>query len=793
MLPNGEYNYYGRALELASLSFFDKNKNYISCVFPETIDVYRFTTPENCYYIRYCTLGDIKDCYIEYTGESAYSSYGQNILNSIAERLEFNDKTKIFNNYITEVSKSEVDVVSGYYTNPGGSVITYGGACYTNPFYVKKGEILILFAQGANSGEQKSISSICLTDSEGSYHTPVVMRGGLDLPVSQFIASQNCHVSFSWLGNNQAFTLYKTNSDILEYLVKSEIPNVADKHSYNAIKIIASTTYNKEGQVVITPADSQNKGIYLRKNGGVNYDWNYGSISDYCIVEGLPRIHYKGSVSAANPIDVAFCCFYDINKNFISSLYTIAPEYATGAEGEFTTHVYEMDIEVPQDAYYARFTTNYEPLRVTVGEYINYTWLIDKLNKRINTNNVITNDNLGESTFLALSKTLSNIISFSSGKLTSIDIEEIGINTGYYISIGNNLAPLSFANYSNPILVKKGDYIIFTGVGGSSGGTPLLATISETDEAGSYYKSIVVKGGISETNNFSQYYATKDGYIAVSWINQGVLPILYKTKSDIATQIFNEIFNSQINVDITTINNKFNNVDYISNIGFTTFLDKCICIGDSVTDGHVYDYPRTPANGRVIREQSYPTYLKKMTQWSVIENAARAGISPVGWWQSFYPNYIYTDYQIALMELGYNGGLADTLDTDVNPYDNYENYAETNTGCYCKIIEAIKQANPNLYLILLIPSLWTPTTTGAITIRKIAEKYNLPIIDLSNSTYMNLSDLKYHGLTNSDPNSINMVHFNAIGHCAKAKFIYDALNKLFQTDAKRLNDIQPGV
>lgn len=790
--PGADYLYFGNAVQLATLSFFDKNKNYISKINPEVSDSsMTFITPDNCEYIRYCSL-NLKSCYVQYIGEEPYNSnYNlENLeervnekLTNIEEKIDFDEKARSLFNIIEPFSR-ELEVIHGYYISSGGLKVTYPNACITKPILIKKNEIILLFAKGANSGDYKQLCSISKSDSEGTNFEPIVIRGGYDLPVSQFIAEEDCYITLSWLGGISEYKLYMTFSDILENLLNSD--NIANliKNSFSkeTSKVIASTLYDANGDV-ITNTLPRTYGCYLMKNNVLAANWDGGGVTDYIVVNGLKQIHYSGYVTA-NPISVAFCLFYDKDKNFISSLYTINSDNASGAEGEFTTTVYEMDIDVPVNAYYARFTHNLKGgnLRITAGQYLENTWLIDVLRKAIE--NSVNDDNIGLGDNVAINKTLSNVISLSTGILQNVEFE---INVGSYVSSFNSLAPLSSGRYSNPIPVKKGEYYIFIGEGGSSGGTPLLATISETDENASFYKSVVIKGGQFETNMYSQYYAKKDGYIALSWLRNTA--VLYKTKSDILTQIYKDSETTDASVN----DEKINNIDYVSNEGFTYFLDKCICIGDSVTDGHVYDYPRTPANGRVIREQSYPTYLKKMTQWSIVENAARAGISVVGWWQTFYPDYTYTDYQIALMELGYNGGLTDTLDTDVEAYSNYNDYAETNTGCYCKIIEAIKEANPHIYLVLLIPSLWTPTSTGAIVIRKIAQKYNLPIIDLSDKTYMNLSDVKYHGLTNSDPNSINMVHFNAIGHCAKAKFIWNSLNKLFQVNAKEVNDLQPGI
>lgn len=45
---------------------------------------------------------------------------------------------------------------------------------------------------------------------------------------------------------------------------------------------------------------------------------------------------------------------------------------------------------------------------------------------------------------------------------------------------------------------------------------------------------------------------------------------------------------------------------------------------------------------------------------------------------------------ISIIELGYNGGLNDSLDKDVEPYSDYWDYVDTYAGDYGKIIEGIR-------------------------------------------------------------------------------------------------------
>ncbi len=201
-------------------------------------------------------------------------------------------------------------------------------------------------------------------------------------------------------------------------------------------------------------------------------------------------------------------------------------------------------------------------------------------------------------------------------------------------------------------------------------------------------------------------------------------------------------------------------------------ISSVICIGDSVTEGV------TTGASSIRRDLSYPAKLAKKTGWT-IENAGRAGLTTLQWWQNAFSTYTYTSYQMAIIELGYNGGLTDTLETDATG-DDYTAYADTNTGAYCKIIEGIKAANANALIVLIISSNMSGTICDVI--RKIGEKYGLSVIDLTDHTYINLSDAKYHGGT-------DYTHMNAMGYLAKAEVIRTELVNIFADNIATLNTL----
>lgn len=209
---------------------------------------------------------------------------------------------------------------------------------------------------------------------------------------------------------------------------------------------------------------------------------------------------------------------------------------------------------------------------------------------------------------------------------------------------------------------------------------------------------------------------------------------------------------------------------------WTDAFSTCICIGDSVTEGV------TIGCSSIARQFSYPTRLAKMTGWTV-ENAGKAGVTALGWWQNHFEGYDYTAYQVALIELGYNNGLTDTLDTDCVG-DDYTTYADTNTGGYCKIIEGIRAENPNIYIALIISPGFGDSVANVVI--KIAEKYGLPLIDLRDTTYIKLQDKKYH--TKTDGTVSDYTHLNAMGYLAKAKLVHLYLGEIINNNIEIVNN-----
>lgn len=205
----------------------------------------------------------------------------------------------------------------------------------------------------------------------------------------------------------------------------------------------------------------------------------------------------------------------------------------------------------------------------------------------------------------------------------------------------------------------------------------------------------------------------------------------------------------------TDVINAITKNEYLASI-----IHNVICIGDSLTQGYRND---TLHN---IEAYSYPTFISRAANWEVV-NAGWAGITPVGWWDK-RTLYTYADKQFAIIKLGQNGGLTDTLAEDTSA-SSYEDYANTNTGAYCKIIEYIKEQNPHIVIFVVSVRAYRDSVTNDV-LQQIADKYNLPFIDLNDARF-NLEATDIHTISGV----YDAVHFNTLGYSQLATSIYDLI------------------
>lgn len=399
-------------------------------------------------------------------------------------------------------------------------------------------------------------------------------------------------------------------------------------------------------------------------------------------------------------------------------------------------------------------------INTVINDYIEYETYIPELNVKKIDDNIVSANN---TTFLE-----KNINIFN--KETVVD--------GYYKSDGTILYTESVqGKHSDFIEVNYGDVIKFTNV-------PIFTTNMKGYCFDSNKKSIcglnvtmftdlVTNDNVCSFNmnikevkyiSFNLTTTTLNDFVVVKNTEYPTNYVEYGYTIDKDIKVDYDNFSTELK---KYVGETVNNNDYFSNA-----IENVLCIGDSLTKGQYWG-----GDSPINIKETYPFYLGKMLNANVT-NSGVSGITTLNWYENESSKYIYSDYDTFIVFLGTNGGLTDTLDDDVVG-TNYEEYADTNTGCYCKIIEKIKNQNPNAFIILINLYSTSGSETASldnsnITINKIAEKYNLKVIDIKNTELGDRYNTLYHPQYQGSSN----IHFGKIGNLELAKLVNDNINQI---------------
>lgn len=208
-----------------------------------------------------------------------------------------------------------------------------------------------------------------------------------------------------------------------------------------------------------------------------------------------------------------------------------------------------------------------------------------------------------------------------------------------------------------------------------------------------------------------------------AYVPSGVAYVIFVSQTSAPLRAF------EVEVPVNSISEGMNS---LSNDIYAYKGLKVMCMGDSLTAGR-------DGLGNILTH-NYPYYMRKSRiKKCIINNAGEVGSSTVTYWNNKIKNFdIDNTIDVVLMMWGTNGGLvSNTLDTDVEPYDDYEDYADTGVGDFCKIIEyTMEQTNNNAQIVLLTPpyngdaSINSRVIKAQDVVKAIAERYNLPVIDM---------------------------------------------------------------
>lgn len=166
-----------------------------------------------------------------------------------------------------------------------------------------------------------------------------------------------------------------------------------------------------------------------------------------------------------------------------------------------------------------------------------------------------------------------------------------------------------------------------------------------------------------------------------------------------------------------------------------------LCIGDSLTEGITGGTTRTTDN--------YPINMQKALGINyTVFNAGVGGSQASTWWSSWrsYLNLKSYNTDVIIVMLGANGGMTDTFETDVDAYDDYNDYANTITGRTCSMIEWLQEQLPSAQILMVAPTYIdasiapnnaTQADRQCQNMPKFVERYHTGVIDIRNTMGIN--------------------------------------------------------
>ena len=228
-----------------------------------------------------------------------------------------------------------------------------------------------------------------------------------------------------------------------------------------------------------------------------------------------------------------------------------------------------------------------------------------------------------------------------------------------------------------------------------------------------------------------------------------------------------QIYFENYNVYNRNARNKNNKVG--NNI--ITAFSNITCFGDSLTYSQVYTSSTNSRQAYV----TYPKVLEKLSR-TPTEAFATPGYNSKHVWNEYKNSITEKQNQLAIVYLGTNDGLTDTLSTDAPIDSSYDNYANTNTGCYAKLVAKLKSVGAKIVLVKVWASSGDVDTSNAV-IAQIGERYGCAVID----SFV-FPDDKYH--LYPDGTGRNNVHYNDLGYSAFANELINRIGLLSDEQMK---------
>lgn len=328
----------------------------------------------------------------------------------------------------------------------------------------------------------------------------------------------------------------------------------------------------------------------------------------------------------------------------------------------------------------------------------------------------------------------------------------IALSTGYINATNNQYTQSDNFNVSDSINLYKGQTVKLT----AKGYNTIIGMINLYDDDNDTYKTVVPSADGAE--RVYTYTATEDCIVRFSYA------ISSPASATITT---NETGFIRINNIEKAISDLQGGDNYP--IEYPIMFTNVICIGDSLTYGH---------DGQKILTENYPFYFSKLAGVT-ISNKGLSSRTAKQWWDEVGNSFEhFADYDCAIIYLGTNGGLTDTVSTDCN--SDYTKNADTNTGCYGKIIGKIKADAPNckIFCVAGVTEYIKRRTTMNPAVRALAKFYDVGLIDIENCILADNGSPTTEQRYRYRP--YDGIHYNKLGYFTFASMIYDYMNKYIE-------------
>ena len=319
--------------------------------------------------------------------------------------------------------------------------------------------------------------------------------------------------------------------------------------------------------------------------------------------------------------------------------------------------------------------------------------------------------------------------------------------TGGYIGTTGSVIPLASFSYS--------DYVeLPTGI--------KFKVVNETAESASFaiYNSdksvsrVILSGDVSGQEYIEFTLTGNETYIRASFQSQNVCSVMF---AEILTKL-----------DILKKFSSDNRKEDVTNV--LAAFDNIVCVGDSLTYSQVY----TSVSGSRQAKRTYPVVLGKLCG-NETTAFATPGASARSCWESYGEQITAKTNALAIIYLGTNEGITDTLDTDVVG-DNPANWANNNTGCYCRFVQKFQSLGYKVLLLKCWVSSGSLQNTNSAIVH-IGQRFGCAVLDAPTS-----KALKYHYYP--DLSGSNYVHYNDLGYSWFASSLIVAASNMDDDEMK---------